>query len=89
MHNLQSQTMSMQDVYELEGRTRAVYFDGPWAEQNHEGEEIPTWLVYIGDEEAEPVSHLITFHSYQIAYDYAQHLAGERRLELIHEASPA
>jgi hypothetical protein len=37
------------------GFYRAVYFDGPQPEQNHDGDEIPVWLVYVGDEDADPV----------------------------------
>ena len=71
------------------GRYRAVYFDGPQSDRDHEGEEIPVWVVYIGDDEAEPVSHLQHFRSFQIAEDVARHLASTKRLDLIHEATPA
>ena len=71
------------------GLYRAVYFDGPQSDRDHEGEEVPAWTVYIGDHEAEPVSHLQHFRSYEIAEQVARHLAGDRRLDLIHEASPA
>ena len=71
------------------GLYRAVYFDGPQPDRDHDGEEIPVWVVYIGDDEAEPVSHLQHFRSFQIAEDVARHLASTRRLDLIHEASPA
>ena len=70
------------------GLYRAVYFDGPQSDQNHDGDEIPAWFVYIGDDEAEPVSHLSKFHNFDIAEQHAKHLAQSRRLELIHEASP-
>jgi hypothetical protein len=71
------------------GLYRAVYFDGPSADRDPEGDEIPVWVVYIGDDEAEPVSHLQHFHSFQIAEQVARHLAQARRLDLIHDASPA
>jgi hypothetical protein len=71
------------------GLYRAVYFDGPSADRDPEGEEIPVWVVYIGDDEAEPVSHLQHFRSFQIAEDVARHLASTKRLDLIHDASPA
>ena len=71
------------------GLYRAVYFDGPSADRDHEGEEIPVWVVYIGDDEAEPVSHLQHFRSFQIAEEVARHLANAKRLDLIHEATPA
>ena len=71
------------------GLYRAVYFDGPQSDRDHEGEEIPAWVVYIGDDEAEPVSHLQHFRSFEIAEQVARHLASARRLDLIHDASPA
>ena len=71
------------------GLYRAVYFDGPSADRDHEGEEIPVWVVYIGDDEAEPVSHLQHFRSFQIAEDVARHLASTKRLDLINDATPA
>ena len=71
------------------GLYRAVYFDGPQSDRDHEGEEVPAWVVYIGDDEAEPVSHLQHFRSYEIAEQVAHHLASDRRLDLIHDASPA
>ena len=71
------------------GLYRAVYFDGPQSDQNRDGDEIPAWLVYVGDDEAEPVSHLQHFRSYEIAEQVARHLASDRRLDLIHDASPA
>jgi hypothetical protein len=70
------------------GLYRAVYFDGPQSDRDHEGEEVPSWVVYIGDDEAEPVSHLQHFRSYEIAEQVARHLASDRRLDLIHDASP-
>ena len=71
------------------GLYRAVYFDGPQSDRDHEGEEVPAWVVYIGDDEAEPVSHLQHVRSYEIAEQVARHLASDRRLDLIHDASPA
>ena len=71
------------------GPWRGVYFDGPQPDQDHEGEEIPVWVVYIGDDEAEPVSHLQHFRSFQIAEDVARHLASTKRLDLINDATPA
>jgi hypothetical protein len=71
------------------GSYRAVYFDGPQSDRDAEGEEIPAWVVYIGDDEAEPVSHLQHFRNYEIAEQVARHLASDRRLDLIHDASPA
>ena len=71
------------------GLYRAVYFDGPQPDRDADGEEIPAWVVYVGDSDAEPVSHLQHFRSFQIAEDVARHLASTKHLDLIHEASPA
>ena len=71
------------------GPFRAVYFDGPQSDRDREGEEVPSWVVYIGDAEAEPVSHLQHFRSFEIAEQVARHLANTKRLDLIHDASPA
>ena len=46
-------------------------------------------LLVALDDEAEPVSHLQHFRSFQIAEDAARHLARTKGLDLIHEASPA
>jgi hypothetical protein len=71
------------------GSYRAVFFDGPQSDRDPEGEEVPAWVVYIGDDDAEPVSHLQHFRSFQMAEDVARHLASTKHLDLIHEASPA
>jgi hypothetical protein len=31
------------------GHWRGIFFDGPQADTNHEGDEIPVWLGYVGD----------------------------------------
>ena len=71
------------------GLYRAVYFDGPSADRDHEGEEIPVWVVYIGDDEAEPVGTVYLCHQFQSAEQLARRMAHDRRLDLIHEATPA
>jgi len=47
------------------GPWRGVYFDGPQSDQDPEGEEIPVWIVYVGDEEAEPTGTV--YHVYNFA----------------------
>lgn len=71
------------------GLYRAVYFDGPQPEQNHDGDEIPVWLVYVGDEDADPVDSIYKCHSYTAAEKLAQSMAHDRRLDLQHDATPA
>ena len=71
------------------GAWRGVYFDGPQSDQNHDGDEIPVWFVYVGDEEAEPTGPVYKCHNFKSAEVLAQRMAHDRRLELIHEGSPA
>ena len=71
------------------GNYRAVYFDGPQPDRDAEGEEIPAWVVYVGDQDADPVGTVYTLHHIKSAELLAQRMAEDRRLDLIHEASPA
>src|SRR5512135_2023371 len=71
------------------GPWRGVYFDGPQPDQDHEGEEIPVWVVYVGDEEAEPVSTVYHVYNFARAQALAERIAQDRRLELIDEATTA
>ena len=67
---------------------RAVFFNGPESDRNADGDEIPVWLVYVGDEDAEPVGKVCHSHDFQAAEDLARQMASDRCLELIHEAMP-
>ena len=71
------------------GFYRAVYFDGPQPEQNKDGDEIPVWVVYVGDDEAEPTDRIYHCHDFTEAEQLAQRMAKDRRLDLIHEATTA
>jgi len=71
------------------GPWRGIYFDGPQPDQDHEGEEIPVWVVYVGDEEAEPVTTVYHVYDFARAQALAQRIAQDRRLELIHDATTA
>jgi hypothetical protein len=71
------------------GTHRAVYFDGPQSDRGPNGEEIPAWVVYVGDDEAEPVSTVHTLHHFKSAELLAYRMAEDRRLDLIQEATPA
>ena len=68
---------------------RGVFFDGPQADQNQDGDEIPVWVVYVGDEEASPVSTVYNLHNFEAAEKLARRMSHDRRLELIHEAANA
>lgn len=67
---------------------RGLFFDGPQSDQNHDGDEIPVWFVYVGDEDAEPVGTVYKFHDSKAAEALARQMSRDRRLELIHEADP-
>jgi hypothetical protein len=47
------------------------------------------WVVYVGDEEAEPVSTVYHVYNFARAQALAERIAQDRRLELIHEAATA
>ncbi len=68
---------------------RGVFCEGPEADQDPAGEEIPMWVVYVGDEEADPVGQVYTVHAYRAAVRLAARIAEDRRLELVNEAMPA
>jgi hypothetical protein len=66
-----------------------VFFDGPQPDQDTEGEEIPVWVVYVGDEDAEPIGKVYQCHSFKLGDALARRMAQDRRLELIAEATSA
>ena len=68
---------------------RGVFFDGPQSDTNADGDEIPIWHVYVGNEEAEPQHTVYTVFSFDLANDLAHRMARDRNLELIQDASPA
>ncbi len=69
--------------------THAVFFDGPQPDQDHEGEEIPVWIVYVGTEDAEPIGTVYHVYNFARAQALAERIAKDRQLELIHEATTA
>jgi hypothetical protein len=71
------------------GSYRAVYFDGPQSDRDQDGEEIPAWVVYVGDADAEPTGQIYTLHHFKSAELLAYRMAEDRRLDLIHDATPA
>jgi hypothetical protein len=68
---------------------RAVFFDGPQPGQDADGEEIPVWVVYIGDEDAEPTGRVYRCYSFSVAEGLARRMAKDRGLELVTEATTA
>ncbi len=68
---------------------RGVFFDGPQSDRDQEGDEVPVWFVYVGDEDAAPVGTVYSVYSYTYAAELARSMSRERNLELIDEAMPA
>ena len=68
---------------------RGVFFDGPQSDTNADGDEIPIWFVYVGNEQAEPQHTVYTVFSFDLANQLARNMARDRNLELIQDASPA
>jgi hypothetical protein len=81
--------LELNDATATTGHWRGIFFDGPQSDQNHDGDEIPVWVVYVGDAEAEPTDTVYKLHNFKSAEELAKRMAQDRRLELIHEASPA
>ena len=82
-------TVELNEAPAHTGAWRGVFFDGPQSDHNHDGDEIPVWFVYVGDEEAEPTGPVYKCHTFKAAEELARRMAQDRRLELIHEGSPA
>ena len=70
------------------GLWHGVFFDGPQADTNAAGDEIPVWVVYIGDDDAEPTGAVHRYYNYKAAEFYAHRMALDAHLDLIHDASP-
>ena len=81
--------LELNDAPANTGLWRGIFFDGPQSDQNHDGDEIPVWFVYVGDEEAEPTGTVYKCHNFTAAEELAKQMSHDRRLDLIHEASPA
>ena len=81
--------LELNDAPATTGAWRGVFFDGPQSDQNHDGDEIPVWLVYVGDEEGIPVDQVYRCFSFGCAESLAQRIADDRGIELIVDAMPA
>ena len=73
------------------GTWRGVFFTGPEPEKDPRGEkdEIPIWHVFVGDQEANPVSKVYRVLSFTKADTLAAAMSKDRRLELVAEATAA
>lgn len=68
-------------------KSLAVFFDGPQSDIDRDGEEIPMWVVYVGDDDANPIGTVYHFHNFDSARGLADKMSRDRRLELVCEAS--
>jgi len=44
-----------------------IFFDGPQPDLDPEGEEIPVWVVFVGNDDADPVGTVYRLHHYKSA----------------------
>lgn len=86
--NHENESLQLQENATV-GPWRGVFFDGPQSDRNPDGDEVPVWCVYVGDEEAEPVDRIYWLWSYELALELARRMARDRRFELIQEATSA
>lgn len=70
-------------------KATCVYFDGPQASQDRDGEEVPVWYVGTQDDEGEDVGKVYECSSYAAGYELANKMARDKRLELVVEAQQA
>ena len=67
---------------------RGIFFDGPQSDINGDGDEIPVWFVYVGDEDAGAVESGYRCLPFAAAERLVKRMAHDRKLELVHEAMP-
>ena len=67
---------------------RGIFLDGPQPDVDDEGEEIPVWVVYVGNDDGDPVGTVYRLHHFKSAELLACRMAEDRDLEIIHEALP-
>ena len=85
----EKQTTSHAAAKPIGHQWRGIFLDGPQSDLDTEGEEIPVWVVYVGNDDAEPIGNVYRLHHFKSAELLAHRMAEDRRLDLIHDASPA
>ena len=68
---------------------QGVFFDGPEPDQDRDGDEIPVWHVFVGTQDAQPISTVYRVFSFTKAQSLAQAMSQDRRLQLVAEATTA
>lgn len=67
----------------------AVSCDGPFADQNQDGDEIPCWVVCVIDEDGDPCGKVYQCGSLAGARNLAARMAEDRKLELVDDSMSA
>ena len=81
-------TASHADAKPIGHQWRGIFLDGPQSDVDDEGEEIPVWTVFVGNDNGDPVGTVYRLHHFKSAELLANRMAEDRNLELIHEAMP-
>ena len=68
---------------------RGIFLRGPQSTRNKDGDEVPVWNVYLGDDNGEPVRTVYGVYDFKKAQSLANVMSSDRKLELINEAQPA
>lgn len=64
-----------------------VVCDGPYPDQDREGEEIPVWSVFVADDDGNEIGKVYKCYSQRSAESLAAKIAKDRRLELVRESA--
>ena len=67
---------------------RGVFFDGPEADQDYQGDEIPVWTLYVGDQNANPTLTVYRLYAFDAATNLARQMSQDRHIELVQDATP-
>lgn len=70
-------------------KATAIFVQGPEPDINRDGDEIPKWYVFAGDDDGEAVGKTYECGSRQKAIDLAERMADDRRLPIEDESSDA
>jgi hypothetical protein len=65
-----------------------IITDGPYPDQNQEGDEIPVWYATVCDVNDTEIS-ASTFHSFEDCYEYGQEYARRHNVEHVAEGMRA
>ena len=60
---------------------RGIFLDGPQPDVDDEGEEIPVWVVYVGNDDGEPIGNVYRLHHDKSAELLAYRMAATASLQ--------